>query len=61
MVIETSDNKFYRVVETNQLGLDHVWFGVPVKRVGFIFVPSAKDARARAELVRKAATKIVEA
>jgi hypothetical protein len=32
MIIETTDNRFYRVRDTNQEGLDHVWFGYPVKR-----------------------------
>ena len=28
MIIETSCNRFYRVEETNTLGLEHVWYGV---------------------------------
>jgi hypothetical protein len=62
MIIETSDNRFYRVVETNQTDLAHVWYGFEVKKVGSLFVQTAKAARSsRAELVRKAATRIVEA
>ena len=58
MIIETSDNRFYRVRETNDPNLAHVWLGVPVKRVkgGFI-----ERAHARAVLVRKAASRVVEA
>jgi hypothetical protein len=63
MIIETSDNRFYRVVETSQPGLEHCWFGIPVKRVRGEFVMTAAATRAyrngRPELVRKAATKVV--
>ncbi len=57
MVIETSDNRFYRVTETGNVDLQHVWFGVAVKRVAGQWVEKAK---ARQELVRKAATRVVE-
>jgi hypothetical protein len=64
MIIETSDNKFYRVVETGQPGLEHVWYGVRVKRVHRYFALTSAGKRAyangRPELVRKAATRIVE-
>lgn len=33
MIIETSDNRFYRVTETGRPGLDHCWDGVRVKKV----------------------------
>lgn len=58
MVIETSCNRFYRVTETGNPDLAHVWMGVEVKRVRGQFVDKKN---ARQELVRKAATRIVEA
>lgn len=64
-IIETSDNRFYRVVETGKPGLDHCWYGISVKRVRGEFVMTAAGMRAykngRPEVVRKAATRIVEA
>lgn len=64
MIIETSDNRFYRVTETGQKGLEHVWLGIQVVRDGEGWkVPASvlkrKDHR-RQELVRKAATRVVE-
>lgn len=65
MIIETSDNRFYRVIETSKPGLDHCWYGVSVKRVRGEFVMTAAGRRAysngRPELVRKAAARIVDA
>lgn len=65
MIIETSANKFYQVTETNKLGLDHCWYGYSVKQVRGEFVLTAAGKRAsslnRPELVRKAATRVVEA
>jgi hypothetical protein len=58
MIIETSDNRFYRVTETGQKDLDHVWFGYPVKHTKHGWT---HKANARKELVRKAATRVVEA
>jgi hypothetical protein len=58
MIIETSCNNFYQVRETENPNLAHVWYGVAVKRVKGEWVPKAK---ARTELVRKEATRIVEA
>lgn len=57
MIIETSCNTFYRVRETNDENLAHVWYGVAIKRVKGQWVEKAK---ARTELVRKAATRVVE-
>jgi hypothetical protein len=57
MIIETSDNRLYSVRETGDPDLAHVWIGVEVKKVRGAYVPKAK---ARTELVRKAATRIVE-
>lgn len=56
MIIETSSNELYRVRETNNPALAHVWFGVAVKRVKGEFVPKAK---ARETMVRKEASRVV--
>ena len=58
MVIETSANRLYRVTDTNSADLAHVWYGTEVKRVAGAYVPKKN---ARVELIRKAATRIVEA
>ena len=58
MIIETSCNRFYRVEETNMLGLEHVWYGVKVKHAKGEWIDRAG---ARRELVRKAASRVVEA
>jgi hypothetical protein len=55
-IIETSSNQFFRVREA--AGIDHAWIGIEVKRVKGEWVPKAK---AREILVRKAATRAVEA
>lgn len=56
MIIETSCNHLYRVRDTNDANLAHVWFGVEVKRVKGAFVPKKN---ARETLVRKAASRVV--
>jgi len=58
MIIETSDNRFYRVIKNINSDLSHCWDAVAVKKVRGTWVDRA---RARTELVRKAATRIVEA
>ena len=58
MIIETSDNRFYRVEETEYGELHHVWYGTEMKRAKGAFVPKK---HARIQLVRKAATRIVQA
>jgi hypothetical protein len=58
MIIETSDNRFYQVQELNDADLSHVWTGFQVKRTKGAWVAKAK---ARVELVRKAASRVVEA
>jgi hypothetical protein len=64
VIIETSDNRFYRVTETNQAGLDHVWLGTQVKRTAKGWaVPAAvlkRKPHRQQELVRKAATRVVQ-
>lgn len=65
MIIETSDNRFYRVTETGQQGLDHVWLGTQVNRAGDQWVVTAavlkRKPHRQQELVRKAASRVVEA
>ena len=56
MIIETSDNRFYRVTETNDAALAHVYYGTEVKKIGQRFVDKKNS---RCELVRKAATRPV--
>ena len=58
MIIETSCNRFYKVRETGDADLAHVWLGVEQKRVRGSFVPKKNAVEV---LVRKAATRIVEA
>lgn len=56
MIIETSDNRLFSVRPTGDANLAHVWFGIEVKKVRGAYVPKAK---ARTQLVRKAATRVV--
>ena len=44
MIIQTSDNRFYRVTENTDPDLSHVWNGVEVKRARGVFVDK-KNAR----------------
>jgi hypothetical protein len=63
MIIETSDNRFFKVRESNDLALAHVWIGMPVKKVAkfkkarnvWVAVPCLNEM-----LVRKAASRVVE-
>lgn len=55
-IIEDSANMFWAVRPTGIAGLDHVWFGVRMKRAKGGFVPVAK---AREMLIRKEATRVV--
>jgi hypothetical protein len=65
MIIETSANQLYTVAETDKPGLEHCWYGYSVKRVRGEYVLTSAALRAQyrnsPELVRKAATRIVEA
>jgi hypothetical protein len=60
MIIETTSNKLYRVVETGVSGLEHCWYGIPVKlkRASGAYIMTAAGERAykngRPELVSKA-------
>lgn len=58
MIIRTSSNELYEVRPTNDANLDHVWYGQRVKLHGMKFVHVKKI---RTELVRKAATVLVQA
>ena len=58
LIIEDTANRFFRVRETGDASLAHVYFGIEVKRVKGAYVPKAK---AREGLVRKEATRIVQA
>lgn len=66
MIVETSANKFYRVVEISQAGLEHCWFGIPVKwQVApqeYVMTRAGMKlyANGRPELVRKAGCRVVE-
>jgi len=62
MIIETSDNRFYRVEETGRSDLEHVWFGSEVKLDKKTGQWVRKGAPRRwPVLVRKAASRVVEA
>jgi hypothetical protein len=68
MIIKTAAGQLFRVTETGNIGLAHVWNGVAVKyvaghwsdelntNVGPSYVPKKK---ARVELVRKAGCRLV--
>ena len=60
MIIETTANRFYAVIETGKAGLEHVWYGREVKFDKKLAAWVRKGpVRAFPELVRKAATKVV--
>jgi hypothetical protein len=62
MIIETSCNHFYSVTETGNGHLAHVWYGVPVKKQKGEWVVTAKGRKTgKIELVRKEASRVVEA
>ena len=62
VIIETSCNQLFHVRETERAGLEHVWFGLPVKKQGGNYVLTAAAHRLKHPvLVRKAASRVVEA
>ena len=66
MIVETSDSRFYRVHDTAEEALAHVWYGLPVKKVKGEFVHTAAATKMLAkcrpfELVRKIGCRVVEA
>lgn len=59
MIIETSDNRFYRVSDTGDANLAHVWNGVEMKIVSGRKGTFAPKKNARTELVRKAGSRVL--
>lgn len=61
-IIETSSNQLFRVSDHPDSRITHAWIGIEVKRIrtglGDYYEPKA---RARKQLVRKAATRVIEA
>lgn len=57
MIIETSANQLYFVADYEDANLAHVWRGLRVKRTQSGFLVTGK----REEMVRKAASRVVEA
>jgi hypothetical protein len=55
-IIEDTANRLWAVWATGDANLEHVYYGIEVKRAKGGFQPKAK---ARATLVRKAATHLV--
>lgn len=62
MIIETSSNVFYRVTETGDADLAHVWYGIEVRRDRKTgeWKQKARISHPRPQLVRKAGTRFVE-
>ena len=62
MIIETTDNRFYSVIENASPELAHCWKGWQVKlnRKTGQWVYVDKNPKAHGELVRKEATRVVE-
>lgn len=64
MIIETSSGQLYSVKDLADPAVAHVWHAFPVKRTKHGFVMTARGLRlaevGKFELVRKAATRIVE-
>ena len=58
MIIETSDNRFFAVRDSEDPALAHVWLGREVKRVKGAYTFKTKSALT---LVRKAASRVISA
>ena len=58
MIIQTSAGQTFRVTETGDANLAHVWYGVAVKKVRGDWVDKANNFP---HLVRKEASRVVEA
>jgi hypothetical protein len=56
-IVETSDNRLYWVDGTDDSSMPQVWRGIAVKRVKGGFAPKA--GKLRAELIRKAGSRVV--
>lgn len=61
MIVETSDNRFYKVWATGIAGMDHVWNGYEMKKnaAGQWVYKARYPKHPTIELVRKAATRVV--
>jgi hypothetical protein len=60
-IVETSDNRRYRVWDTNKPDLDHVWFGIRVRVIKGVWTDIRTGNKGfRIEMVRKAASHVVE-
>ena len=57
MIVATPDNRLYFVADYDDAALAHVWRGLRGRFIGGSFVIKSN---AREEMVRKAATRIVE-
>ena len=62
MIIETSDNRFYRVTELADADMAHLWHGTELKRVkGALVEKTTRAGKQINTYVRKAASRVVEA
>jgi hypothetical protein len=61
MIIETSDNRFFRVEPTANADMDHLWHGLQVKKVRGEWVNKSPAKKPHWVLVRKVATNVIEA
>lgn len=70
LIVKTSEGRIFRVTETGDVNLAHVWMGIEVKHIAGHWSDELNTnvgpqwvakKNARPSLVRKAATRIVEA
>jgi hypothetical protein len=62
VIVETSDNRFFAVREYGDPSIQHCWIGYEVKkRKDGRYTAKIKTKTPRLTLVRKAASKIIEA
>jgi hypothetical protein len=62
VIIETSDNRFYRVTACADEAMAHLWHGQELKRTKAGFVEkTTKAGKPVFTYVRRAATRVVEA
>lgn len=62
MIIETSDNRFFNVVECPDADMAHLWHAIEMKRTrdGFI-AKTTRHGYSNWTYIRKAATRVVQA
>jgi len=64
MIIETASGQLYTVAETDKLGLEHCWYGFPVRKVRGEYVVTIRGEgmqyRNSPELIRKLGCRVVE-